>query len=292
VQAQSETIALKGRRSIDKIRQYKWLSRNVPGQLKYVPKGSLKVDSTYQRALNNDKRLRIASNFNWAAFGVLIVAQRNDGSLWVIDGQHRLMAAQSRSDVQDVPAVIFELGSNVMDEATDFLIANKDRKPLSGVDSFKAMVVSGDPIALEVQNLIHDANRVVSESANVGPKVRCVKAIYNCMLADADAMRRSWPLIVELVGDQDMDNRLVQGIFTLECTLMDPTGKKRSLTESETHRKLLAAGYTAILRSIGDAAAYYNRGGQAVFARGILRIVNHKRRLRLKMRGDKEEVPG
>jgi hypothetical protein len=290
-QVQSETIALKGR-PIDKIAKYKWLSRNVPGQLQYTPKASLQVDPSYQRALNNAKKLRIASNFNWAAFGVLIVARRNDGSLWVIDGQHRLMAAQSRSDIQDVPVVIFELDGNVMEEATDFLIANRERKPLTGVDSFKAMVVSGDTIALEVRDLIHSAGRVVSDSNTMSRKIRCVKAIYNCMTSNRDAMLRVWPLIVELLGEHDLDNRLVQGMHWLECTLMDTTGKKRSLTEPETQRKITSAGYTAVLRSIGDAAAYFNRGGQAIFARGILKVVNHKRRLRLTIRGDKEEEAG
>jgi hypothetical protein len=286
-QIQSETVTPKGR-AVDKVARYKWLSRNSPGQLQYVAKSLLNVDARYQRALNNAKRLRIASSFNWAAFGVLIVARRDDGSLWVIDGQHRLMAAQSRSDVQEVPAVIFEFGANLVDEATDFLIANKDRKPLTGVDSFKAMVVSEDPIALEVQRMIHDAGRTVGESTPIARRIRCVKAMCNCMSANAEAMRRIWPLIVELMGEHDLDNRLVQGMHWLECHLTDPTGNPRSLTELETQRKLVAAGYTAVLRAIGDAAAYFNRGGQVVFARGILKVVNHRRRIRLTMRGDKE----
>jgi hypothetical protein len=186
--------------------------------------------------------------------------------------------------------IIFEFGGDIRDEATDFLIANQDRKPLTGVDSFKAMVVSGDPLALEVQGLIHSAGRIVSDSSGAGRRVRCVKAMYKCMVADAEAMRRVWPLIVELMGEQDLDNRLVLGMHWLEGHLLDPAGKKRSLTETETQRKLLTAGYTAVLRSIGDAAAYYNRGGQSVFARGILKVVNHKRRTRLIMRGDKEEA--
>lgn len=288
-QTQSETITYKGR-AVDKVTRYKWLSRNDPGKLEYVPKGLLKVDSRYQRALNDAKRLRIASNFNWAAFGVLIVARRDDGSLWVIDGQHRLMAAQSRSDVKEVPAVIFEFGDNIMDEATDFLIANKDRKPLTGVDSFKAMVVSEDPTALEVQRMIYSAGRTVGDSTSVERRIRCVKAMHKCMLTDAEAMRRVWPLIVELMGEHDLDNRLVQGMHWLESHLTDSTGEARSLTELETQRKLISAGYTAILRSIGDAAAYYHRGGQTVFARGILKVVNHRRRIRLSMRGDQEST--
>jgi hypothetical protein len=290
VPQQSERITFAGR-SRDKIARYGWLSRNERGKLEYVAKSLLQVDATYQRSLNDAKRLRIASQFNWAAFGVLLVARRADGSLWVIDGQHRLMAAQSRSDVQEVPVAIFEFGDNVMDEAKDFLITNKNRRPLSGVDSFKALVVSGDPIALKVQDLIRAAGRVVGETSAIGKRIRCVKAMYNCMSTNSGAMERVWPLIIELSSDQEVDNRLVQGMHWLEGHLVDVTGGKRSLTESELRRKLSIAGYSAILRSIGDAAAYYHRGGQLVFARGILKVINHKRRSKLRMRGDSEVTP-
>ena len=104
-------------------------------------------------------------------------------------------------------------------------------------------------------------------------------------------MERSWPIIVELCAGADIDNRLLTGVHWLESRLVDPQGEERSLTEPETRRKLLAAGNSAVLRSIGDAAAYYNRGGQVVFARGILKIINHKRRIRLCLRGDREVLP-
>src|SRR4051794_31726791 len=98
-------VSEKTHRGTDKIRQYGWTADNVPGKLIYLPKESLQVDPTYQRPLNDRKRLRIASAFNWAAFGVLICARRPDGTIWVIDGQHRLSAAMSRSDVRDVPVI-------------------------------------------------------------------------------------------------------------------------------------------------------------------------------------------
>lgn len=276
---------------LDKITRYKWLSRNEPGKLMYVNKETLHVDPTYQRALNDAKRLRIAQNFNHAAFGVLLVARRKDGSLWVIDGQHRLAAAKNRSDIEDVPVIIFEFDGNIMDEATDFLIANKDRRPLSGVESFKALVTSGDGVALQVQELVHASGRVISGNKNgTGGTVACIKALYNCMQADAAALRRIWPLVCELCTDSPIDNRLVQGMHWIEPRLVDEDEDERSLTEADIRRKLIDAGITAVMRAIGDASAYYNRGGQLVFGRGILNILNHRRRNKLSLRGDKPEA--
>lgn len=277
-------VSEKNHQGTDKVKRYGWVSKNEPGKLMYVPKEQLRVDQTYQRSLNDSKRKRIASNFNWAALGVLLVARRPDGSLWVIDGQHRLAAAMSRSDVRDVPVVIFEFGGNIQDEAGDFLIANKERKPLTGVDSFKAQVASGDAVAIAVNDMVHSTGRVVG-IARDSKTVRCVAALYSCMQSNATAMKQLWPLICELCDGEGIDNRLVFGLHWLETRLVDQDDQDASLLASANRRKLLDAGVSKILRSIGDACAYYHRGGQAVFAKGILNVLNHKRRNLLQIRG-------
>jgi hypothetical protein len=285
VNAVAKTI----RAQVDKVNRYKWVSRNERGKLAYVDKKSLQIDHRYQRALSDPKRLRIASNFNWAAFGVLTVARRTDGSLWVIDGQHRLAAAMSRDDIDTVPVVIFEFNGNIMDEATDFLINNKERRPLAGVDAFKAQVVAGDPTALQVQDLLTAGGRTVGAP---GPRtVSCVKALYACMKEDAGALKRIWPIIVEICAGKPIDYRLLHGMHLLETRLVDSTGKDRSLTETDNRRKLIAEGSGAIIRSIGNAVAFYAHGGHTVFARGILSLLNWKRKKRLMLKGDMESAP-
>jgi len=272
---------------VDKVARYKWVSRNEPGKLQYVHKAFLLVDETYQRPLNDSKRKRIASAFNWAAFGVLLVARRTDGSLWVIDGQHRLAAAKSRSDIEEVPIIVFEFNGNIMDEATDFLVANKDRKPLTGVESFKAQIASGDAVAIQVQELVHTSGRVIGQASPT--TVACIKAMYTCMQMNPAALRRVWPLIVEICQGAAIDNRFLWGMHWLEQRLVDSDGEERSLTETKIRQKLTEAGVNALLRSIGDATAYYSRGGQLVFARGILNILNYKRIKKLAIRGDRSD---
>jgi len=281
-------VSEKTHQGVDKVKRYGWVSKNEPGKLLYVPKEQLRVDQTYQRSLNDSKRKRIASNFNWAALGVLLCARRPDGSLWVIDGQHRLAAAMSRSDVQDVPVVVFEFDGNIQDEAADFLIANKERKPLTGVDSFKAQVAAGDPIAIAVNDMVHSTGRVIG-TATDAKTVRCVAMLYTCMQSNATAMKQLWPLICELCADESIDNRFVAGLHWLETRLVDQNEEERSVLEASNRRKLAEAGIRKILHSIGDAAAYYHRGGQAVFAKGILNVLNYKRRNILKLRGSSLE---
>ena len=128
---------------VSKIDRYKWVSRNQKGELAYVSKHAIQIDHSYQRDLNEGKRQRISSNFNWAAFGAISLCRRKDGSLWCIDGQHRLESVMARSDVADVPAVIFNLGDELRDEATDFLVANKERKALTRHVLLDARLIEG-----------------------------------------------------------------------------------------------------------------------------------------------------
>jgi hypothetical protein len=270
----------------DKIKRYGWISRNEPGKLVYAAKESLRIDQTYQRALNDAKRRRIAAEFNWAAFGVLTVARRPDGTMWVIDGQHRLGAAMSRSDIRDVPCVVFEFGGNVADEAVDFYLTNKNRKPLTGFEVFKAQVAGGDATAIAVNEMILASGRVVEVGAD-GRTVRCVGAIYKCMESDRGTMKALWPLICNISTGNIIDNRLVLGLFYLETHMEDEEGVQRSVLEAKNQNKIIEAGVAGVLRSIGAAAAYHNRGGDGVFARGILNLLNYKRRNTLRIRGSK-----
>src|SRR3990167_2061793 len=273
----------------DKVTRYGWITRNEPGDMKYVPKHSLKVDHAYQRPMNDDKRRKIAANFNYAAFGCLICAKRPDGSLWVIDGQHRLGAAMSRGDVESVPCIIFDLDGNISDEAKDFLASNKERKPLSGFQTFKAMLASGDIIALKMKEMADGVGLSFSDNG-----IRCVQTVYRCTKNDERAMRSVWPIIVNLckMAGVAIDNRFVDGMHWCESHLIYSQGNPHSLATTKNTQKLFDAGAKAILRSIGDAASYYNRGGATVFADGVLNIVNHKRHKKLMLRGGVRKATG
>jgi hypothetical protein len=273
------------RNGVDKVSRYKWMSKNEPGDLEYVPKKALRIDHEYQRPLNDRKRIRIASEFNYAAFGVLVCSRRPDGSVWVIDGQHRLAAAMTRGDVDTVPCIIFDLGGSVSEEAKDFLATNKERKPLTGFETFRAMLKSGDPSARAVQEVVESTGNKIADN-----DIRCVSALYKCMSSDEASFRRVWPLIVTLCAGEPPDNRLVLGMHWAESKLRDMDGNHCSLLDPKNMQKILDAGLKAIMRAIGDASAYYNRGGAHVFADGILNVINHKRHKKLVLKGAPRKV--
>lgn len=115
--------------------------------LQYLLPAQLEIDATYQRNLDTGPSQslirKIAMFWNWDLCQPLVVARRDDGRLFVIDGQHRLEAARLRGDIAQLPAVVVQYAS-AADEAASFVHLNQQRRPLSKLDVFKAALASGD----------------------------------------------------------------------------------------------------------------------------------------------------
>jgi hypothetical protein len=267
-----------------KAARYKWKMSYEPGSLVMLDKNKINIDQRYQRALNDKKRLEIASAFNWVAFGALSVIRRADGTYWGVDGQHRLFGALSRDDVTVVPCVVFDIPSDIEEEAAAFLSLNTLRKPLSSREKFKAQLVKGDPVATEAWTLIQQAGRSL-DSASVGGSIDCLTALMAIIKEDVNNARTVWPLIAELCEGKRIDNRLVSGMALLERKLVTDNEERVSLLDRSNKIKLLEAGVERILKSIHEASAFYHRGGQLVFARGILTVINYRRQRRLRIKG-------
>lgn len=137
--------------------------------LQYAPPSILQVDQSYQRSLENKSSQtlirKIAQYWNWDLCQPLVVARRHGGSLFVIDGQHRLEAAKLRGDIQQLPCVIVEYASSA-DEAASFVHLNQQRRPLSTVDVFKAAVASLDPEAVALSDAMADAGLTLAGHSN------------------------------------------------------------------------------------------------------------------------------
>lgn len=128
--------------------------------LEFRPMPELGIDPAYQRSIDNGESQalirRIAVHWDWGLCQPLTVARREDGSLWVVDGQHRLAAARLRRDIYDLPCVIVPSGG-LSDEAANFVALNSQRRKLSALDLFKAALASGDKDALAVMEAIEAA---------------------------------------------------------------------------------------------------------------------------------------
>lgn len=159
---------MNGKTTTDRIKFNPQLGRML--MLQFVLPGELQVDSAYQRSIEtSDSQAlirKIAMHWDWDLCQPLVVSRRSDGTLFVIDGQHRLAAARLRGDIQQLPAMVKEYAS-AADEAATFVQMNAQRRPLSPLQVFHAAVASGDTEACAIVAAIEAAGLRLGRTTNL-----------------------------------------------------------------------------------------------------------------------------
>jgi hypothetical protein len=137
--------------------------------LQYCAPEQLLIDESYQRSLEVESSQalirRIAQQWDWGLYQPLFVARRNDGGLYVVDGQHRLAAAVLRGDIAQLPCVVSHFDS-AEQEAGAFVALNQQRRPLSALDLFKAALTAGDADALLIKQCLDESGLSLANTTN------------------------------------------------------------------------------------------------------------------------------
>lgn len=264
MQASSE---LNTRTGLTKVEQYKWVITGKQGELAYLPKAVLQIDHTYQRAAKNARVIKLAKRWNWLACGVLVVAKRG-GRYYVVDGQHRLMAALKRSDIVELPCLIFE-SAEMREEAVAFRDANKERRPITAFEQWHADLVAGDEPTLFVNKLIESAGRTPAAAAKANT-VRCLSSVVQAAREKRPELERVWPLAVELCAGEALHERVLGSLMYLECFSKDG----QSVSDKRWRERVLKLGYQGVVNATASAAAFYSKGGPKVWALGVMEQLN------------------
>lgn len=256
--------------NLSKVERYGWSIADQPGRFTMLPKEALLIDDdTYQRVVDDKdgKVLRIASEWSWVACGAIIVAQRGS-SFYVIDGQHRKRAADRRSDIRNLPCLVFQT-DGPREEAAGFLRANKERKAMTAAQSFNAKLTAGIRSAVVTAELVRSIGRRVQNNTDINT-VRCVGAVMKCVEGDEAALRRIWPLVAKVCEGTTFRDNILLGAFYIETHL--PTNE--SLASKPWGARFVALGADELSQSISKARAYYAGGGAKIYARGITQAIN------------------
>lgn len=183
--------------------------------IEWVPTADLWIDQTYQRstATPASKKLirSIAENWNWDLVDVLKVSRRPDDDLYVIDGQHRNVAAVMRGDITDLPCVIKRC-SGPLEEAKLFMAANRGRKAMGRLDDFRAAVGAGDAESALIERLVTDAGLKIAAhemTHNLGPgELTNVGAIRAALKRRGEGVTAR---ALTLIGEAFPDETLMSG---------------------------------------------------------------------------------
>ena len=255
-------------KGVDKLTRYGWTVKDEPGDLRMVHKDLLVVDISYQREVTASKVTAITAAWSYLSCGALIIAERN-GTLYVIDGGHRLAAAKRRSDITHLPCVVFQTASAEA-EARGFLSVNTGRKPVNAIVKHKALLVAGDEAARFVEQLC-EQNGIVPQYTASGPgTIRCVSWLVARANEDRKALARVLALAAELSAREGLPvaEKLLDGLWHIHKKCGAGLDDKRLMSRIRTKRA------SELLEGALRAAAYYARGGGKVFAEGMLNVLN------------------
>lgn len=137
--------------------------------------GELLVDEAYQKPLVKSRVNIIVKNYNKGLVGAICVSRRQDGKLYILDGQHRV-AALKRLGIKDVACQV-HLRLTVQDEARMFVNLNKTRWNPSAYDEHKAKVIAQDPIALKIKGIIESVGYNIGNGEAEG-RIQAVRQLY------------------------------------------------------------------------------------------------------------------
>lgn len=178
---------------------------------KEVPTAKVQVDSAYQRTLNPRRVADIVKNFDPRRFQPLEISQRTDGSLWCMEGQHRLAVARELN-LETVPAMV-HTGLKSTDEAILFWLFQRDRRALNFWDAFSARLYGKEEAAVEIDKAIRDAGVTYGNASHYDVQALATcENLYN--LGGPELLRQTlqfcdetWPL-----SNRRFDGMMISGI--------------------------------------------------------------------------------
>lgn len=262
-----------------KIDRYKWIVRGGPGVLMMIGKRDLQVNPEYQRELLEDKVRQMSASWSWLACSVITIGMR-DGVWWVIDGQHRVMAAMRRSDITELPCIVFEL-ENIQDEARGFLDLNTLRKNMTSVDKLRASTVAGDEPARQFTELCRRLNLTLTRNGSTPGTIKSANWGMRKMAEDPIATAIVMGLAAELSQTDhiSVQEKLLGGLWYLH------KNGESNLNDAKLRQRIKLRGAKALITEAGKASAFYSRGGDKIWAIGMLNSINKGLQIRFKMRG-------
>lgn len=266
---------------VSKVEFHKWTVADKPGRYRQISKTDLRVDPEYQRDNVNEGRvLDIAKNWSWVALNAIAVAEREDGTLWVMDGQHRFLAALKRSDIIKLPCLVFSVGDR-KSEAKSFRMLNTNRGPVSTYHKFRAQLIEQEPSALAIRAMVEESGYHITKGGAHNRSVNCVGALQSAFNRAPDITRRVYRLCVEICNGAHLNASMFASLFDLEKKMDRSRAELGSLTDPLYKGKLIKAGPDVIVQWINKAKGYHGKGGAAVGAIGVAKMLDDGRRRKL-----------
>ena len=243
-----------------------------------IPLDQLQIDrDNYQREPSEGKVRAIARRFEERSAGALQVSVRQDGSYWVMDGQHRLLALRylGRPDALCMLWYDLKLG----EEAIIFAESNTLRAAPRASTVYRARLLAGERDIVEIDKILKSLNiRVISSptgasqtATNVIWATRALERIYAD--AGAEGLRYVLGVAQGLWGQQvrGLGQDVLLGIHLFVKTY-------RRMLEREWYSKFTKVPVDAMYQEAVSFANLFHTSRHVGFARALLTRYNAGKR--------------
>jgi hypothetical protein len=154
----------------------------------------LKIDETYQRALDDNRVAAIRAEWDRVASGNATFSLRKNGDLFIVDGQHMVVAAI----LEHEDAVIGEIftGISVSREA-DLRLKRNNRRADTALEKFYAQLAKeretpGEATAIAV--LLAEYGAHVNRTINQSTGINCIATVRELYKRDEQGLLLRWTL--------------------------------------------------------------------------------------------------
>jgi hypothetical protein len=131
-----------------------------------VSVSDLNIDPQAQRTLNERRAQNIANNMVREAIGSIIVSRRDDGDLYIVDGQHRWRACVL-AGIPTIRADVHE-GLTQPEEAILFLIKNRESHKPRPIDEYHVGLTGGVPLFVDTDRILKKHGLSLGSSSTNG----------------------------------------------------------------------------------------------------------------------------
>ena len=183
------------------------------GAYEVVRIADLHVDPAYQRDLSRDMVEKIREEWEESAAGAIVVSRRENGDLYIVNGQHRTAAASELGREEILAQVIPGLTSQ--DESRLRLLGNTRRND-TAQERFRAQVAAGDVESIAIQEILKQFGTRINPSADMHNGVNSVSGVEDLYRRDRNGLLLT--SVMEIIRDSfgHMGGRAV-GASTLKA---------------------------------------------------------------------------
>lgn len=187
-------------------------------RLRWVPLKDIQVSPAAQREFRQARVDRLAADFDPEQMGYPTVNRRDDGSYFMIDGQHRTSAyaqwlGEGNWDDQSIQCQLYE-GMTEEEEAETFLKLN-DNLAVTAFDRFRIGVCAGRTMEVDINAIVQAHKLRIARNKSTDPTkgtVRCVGTLVRLYKRSPENLGRSLRVAWYAYGQDGLEEPILEGL--------------------------------------------------------------------------------